>query len=151
MKPKKGQDGKLAESLSQRVGQLRERLNMTVLDLAKHCRFSIEKIERIESGMDVWLSVTDRTILARALRVLPAVLQEVEADPSQIIDSLKEENRTAHDLEGMAAKILAGKKNIECPDCAATLKSSIEDAFDFEGNLVRLAHAYCPVCPFVLR
>src|SRR5262249_19088297 len=69
---------KLADTLAQRVGQLREFRNMTVRDLAKASRFDVRRLEEIESGMETWFSSTERQLLAKALSVEPALLLEVE-------------------------------------------------------------------------
>lgn len=137
----------LAETLSRRVSQLRIMKNLTVLDLAKACRFSIERIEGIESGLEIWLSVTDRTILARALGVLPAVLKEVECNPAD----LTERRLPGCDLDELAGRVLKGEKDLSCPNCGTKLKCSIERALDFEGLPTSFARAYCPSCPFALR
>ena len=50
---------KLAETLSQRVAQLRELRNMTVRDLARASRFGLKRVEDIESGMETWFSATE--------------------------------------------------------------------------------------------
>lgn len=122
---------------------------MTIVDLAKATRFSITRIEAIESGQEVWLSVTDRSVLARGLGVQPEVLKEVEFCPSDLRQSSFE--IPVNDYDELAERILAGELNIECPKCGKLLKTAIENALDFEGQATQYARAYCPVCPFALR
>ena len=69
----------LAPTLAQRIAQLRDLRNMTQMDVARRTRFSLQRIEDIESGIETWLSATDRQLLAKALCVEPVLLQEVEA------------------------------------------------------------------------
>lgn len=136
----------LADTLSRRVSQLRIMRNMTVFDLAKACRFPLERIEGIESGLEIWLSVTDRTILARALGVLPALLKEVECNPEDFA-----EMQSSSNLDELAERVLQGETGLSCPNCGTVLKTSVERALDFEGNPTSFARAYCPSCPFALR
>ncbi|MBX9568437.1 MAG: helix-turn-helix domain-containing protein [Candidatus Obscuribacterales bacterium] len=139
-------------SLSSRVALLRELRNLTVLDLAKRSRFPIKRIESIESGEETWLSVTDRQVLARALGVEPAVLKEVENSPADYPGVFeKQEGPQKVDTDSMAEEILNGYTNIACPRCSTTLKTSVEFAYDIEGNPTKFARAYCPQCPFALR
>jgi len=148
MKKPKPSGINLEETLSRRVRQLRENRNMTVLDLAKNCRFTTKRIDDIESGIEIWLSFADRSILARALGVAPAILKEVEACPSDIES---ESQASLIDLEALADSVLKGEKNLTCPKCGAVLKTSIENALDFDGHPTQFARAYCPVCPFAIR
>lgn len=137
----------LAPTLARRVLQLREFRNLTVVDLARLCRFTPERIEDIESGLETWFSATDRQILAKALSVEPAMLQEVEqrAVKKEDADNLESLMR---ELE---AAILGGARDLACPRCSYTLKCSVQDGYDLEGMPMQLAKAFCTRCPFVLR
>src|SRR5947208_2102618 len=77
-------DHPLAPTLARRIVQVREFRNMTVLDLALLANFSIKRVEELESGLETWLSSTDRQRLAKALSVEPSVLKEVEQRYSEI-------------------------------------------------------------------
>lgn len=141
-------DVQLADSLAQRVHQLRELRNMTIKDLAKSTRFGIKRIEEIETGMETWFSVTDRQLLAKALVVEPALLEEVEARVSEpeinyrpVPEAIKRD---------LAAAILEGAERLRCPVCGENLKCSIQHAFDIEDKPVDLARAHCLRCPFIL-
>lgn len=152
MKPPKRKITGVDETLSRRVSQLREKRNLTMLDLARNSKLPLKRIEAIESGQEIWLSVTDRTKLSRALGVPASVLQEVEVCPSEMDEFEQMQKQEMLDsLDELADRILAGEVNIACPKCSATMKTAIENALDFEGNPVRYARAYCPVCPFSLR
>lgn len=137
----------LAPTLAQRVFQIRQMRNLTVLDLAKMSRFGVTRIEDIESGVENWLSASDRQLLARALNVEPLILQEVEA--KRLENASEEEKlRTQEDL---AEKILKGMKEQTCPNCGGSLKCSIEHGLDLDGRVQEFAKAFCLKCPFVLR
>lgn len=148
MNPPKRQSPPLEKTLARRVSQLRDLKNLTVLDLSRVTRMSVKRIEAIESGQEIWLSIRDRTVLARALGVQPAILQEVEACPSEMSPARMQ---SVAAVDEIAERILAGEVQIPCPQCQTNLKVSVEDALDFEGRPTQFARGYCPVCPFSLR
>ena len=145
---------KLAPTLATRVFQLREFRNLTVKDLAKLARFTPERVSDIEAGLETWLSVTDRQMLAKALTIDPLRLQEVEtrAAPGESLVSAQEaEARAQYTAQKLSEAILNGARDIECPDCRSTLKCSVQEGFDLDGNPIQFAKAFCLKCPFVLR
>ncbi|PZM81096.1 MAG: hypothetical protein DKT66_17865 [Candidatus Melainabacteria bacterium] len=137
----------LAPTLAQRVFQIREMRNLTVKDLAKLSRFSVSRIEDIESGVETWLSASDRQLLARALNVEPVLLLEVEA---RRLGSASEEEKLKVQTE-LAEKILTGLREASCPNCGGSLKCSVEHGLDLDGKVQEYAKAFCLKCPFVLR
>jgi transcriptional regulator with XRE-family HTH domain len=139
------QDLVLAPTLARRVQQLRDFRNLTTKDLGKLSRFGTRRIEDIESGLETWLSVTERQLLAKALNVEPYVIQESESKPPA--DDAAVEN--AHDR--LVQAILRGARGLECPRCGGTLTCSVQEALDIEGGPTRFAKAYCLKCPYVLR
>ncbi len=144
-------DMKLASTLAQRVNQLREFRNMTVRDLARLARFKMQRVEDIEGGLETWLSSSDRQLLAKALNIEPALLQEVESRilaGHQVRDSHLLNQATS---EQIANAIINGARELECPDCGSTLRCSVQEGTDIEGHPVRMAKAFCMKCPFILR
>ena len=137
----------LAPSLAQRVFQIREMRNLTVKDLARHSRFSISRIEDIESGVETWLSASDRQLLARALSIEQLLLLEVEG---KRLDIASDAEKVKIQVE-LAEKILKGLKEQSCPNCGSSLKCSIEHGLDLDGRVEDYAKAFCIKCPFVLR
>lgn len=138
-------DLRLGKTLASRVLQLREVRNMTVRDLAKLSRLGQQRIEGIEAGIETWLSVSDRQLLAQALAVNPSVLQDGEMRPPSKEKDLGDANAR------LLQAILDGARDLECPSCGGTLKCSIQEALDIEGQPTRFAKAYCLKCPFILR
>lgn len=118
---------------------------MTTKDLAKSCRLSLERVEELESGLETWLSVTDRQVIAKALTIDPSLLQEVELRPPG-----DEENIEAV-TQQLIHSILSGNRELECPKCGASLHCRVVDALDIEEKPVRFAKAFCTSCPFVLK
>lgn len=141
---------KLAPTLARRVNQLREARDLTVKQLAKLAQFEPRRVEDIESGLETWLSATDRQMLAQALRVDARLLQEVETRicADSVPESLASSNSVVLELTD---KILKGERDLACPDCGSALKASVQEGFDIEGAPLRLAKAFCAKCPFVLR
>ena len=140
---------KLADTLAQRVAQLREFRNMTVRDLAKASRFDVRRLEEIESGMETWFSSTERQLLAKALSVEPVLLQEVER---RCKPEASEENEfLSGDLLRLNKAVLNGARDLECPHCGGNLKCSIQEGFDIDEQPIQFAKAFCLKCPFVLR
>jgi transcriptional regulator with XRE-family HTH domain len=140
----------LAPTLARRLLQLREFRNMTVLDLAKLSRLGTDRIDDIEQGLETWLSTTDRQVLARALVVDPRLLQEVEKRAVIETDYRNEESILLSQKQLIEA-ILNGARDLECPNCGGTLKCSIQDALDIEGQPIAFPKAFCVKCPFILR
>lgn len=140
---------KLANSLAQRVAQLREFRNMTLRDLAKASRFDIKRLEEIESGMETWFSSTERQLLAKALAVEPALLQEVERRSKP--DAGEENELGSTEMPRLNKAILNGARDLECPNCGGILKCSIQEGFDLDGQPIQFAKAFCLKCPFILR
>ncbi len=126
--------------------QLRDFRNLTVKDLAKLSRFPIARIEDIESGLESWLSASDRQLLAKALCVEPAILLEVETRTG--LGDNQEKQALAQYL---SRAILEGARDLQCPNCGHTLRCSIQAGFDLEGKPIRFPKAFCTKCPFVLR
>jgi transcriptional regulator with XRE-family HTH domain len=140
----------LASTLAARVYQLRELRNMTVRDLARSTRFGIRRIEDIQSGLETWLSSTDRQILAKALVVEPVLIEEVEVRSrvSKESQPTAVPNPVSEDLHGA---IVQGARQLSCPLCGNKLNCSIQKGLDMDGFPVQLAKAHCTKCPFVLR
>jgi len=138
----------LAPTLARRLVELRERKNLTVKDLAQESRFTKERIEDLESGLETWLSSTDRQLLARALAVDPVIIQEVEARPR--LEPSDDPERYNAILADLSDSILKGVKESECPQCGNTLHCRVQVGLDIDGNQVHFAKAFCQKCPFVL-
>lgn len=136
----------LAPTLARRINQFREFRNLTVRDLARLTRFTMSRIEDIEGGLETWLSSTDRQLLAKALSVEPYLLQEVERKSNLEPDAAQRRNSLM-----ISDAIQNGVRNLECPNCGGTLKCSMVEALDIEGNPISYPKAFCMKCPFVLK
>ncbi|CAN5490242.1 hypothetical protein BH11CYA1_BH11CYA1_23160 [soil metagenome] len=139
----------LPKSLARRIAELRERKNLTVRDLAQDSRFTKERIEDIESGLETWLSSTDRQLLARALAVDPYIIQEAETRPR--LEESDDPVAYAAILADLSDSILKGVKEHECPQCGNTLRCRVQEGLDIEELPVFIAKAFCQKCPFILK
>jgi transcriptional regulator with XRE-family HTH domain len=139
----------LGSTLARRVFRLREIRNITQKELSKRSRFTIERIQDIESGVETWLSSSDRQLLARALVVDPYILQEVET--RSLIDPLSEGNKLELIHADIADSILTGMRELECPICGDILRCRLQEGLDMQGQVIYLPKAFCQKCPFVLK
>lgn len=129
------------KTLAQFIQQKRKETDLTVKELAYLANLPLETIEDIESGKDLFLSVTVRQSLAKILRCEPDEIKKYEKDFSsynvsqEIIDSLKE-------------LILNGAGGLKCPKCGAPLITRIAKLYDLEDNLMLHPKAHCSKCSF---
>lgn len=138
-------DFKFESTLAGRLRQIREFRTMSTQEVAKLCRFKLQRVEELEGGMENWLSAADRQLIAKALSVEPSLLKEVE------LRSGIDDDRNGAMEKNLARAILAGQKDLPCPYCGGKLISSVEDAFDIEDRPFRFAKAFCENCTFLLR
>lgn len=136
----------LATTLASRLQQIREYRNMTRLDVSHASRFSNQRVDDLESGLETWLSATDRQILAKCLGVEPGILQEVEYRPNLP----QNEGRRKEVVDQLVEAILNGADEMECPDCGHILKCSIQSGFDLDDREIFFPKAFCLKCPFIL-
>lgn len=129
------------KTLAQFIQKKRDDLGMSTKGLAMRANLDLNVVEDIEAGKDLFLSVTVRQSLAKALKCLPEEIKALEKDfnpattSEEIIESLKE-------------LILNGAVGLKCPVCGATLVTKIERMYDLEDNLVLHPKAHCSKCVF---
>lgn len=132
------------KTLARFIQQKRKDLDLTTRSLAMIANIPVETIEDIESGKDLFLSVTVRQSLAKVLRCEPDEIKKLEKDFSsytvspEIIESLKE-------------LILNGAGGLKCPQCGAPLSTRIQKLYDLEDNLMLHPKAHCTKCSFQIH
>lgn len=131
-------------TLAKFVSESRNELGLSVKGLSISANIPLSEIEEIEEGKVLFLSVTTRQALAKALKCEAAEIKALEKDISsniispEIIESLKE-------------LILNGAGGLKCPKCGADLITKVEKMYDLEDNLVLHPKAHCSKCPFILH
>ena len=129
------------KTLAQFIQQKRDTLGLSTKGLAMHSNVPLEIIEELESGKDLFMSVTVRQALAKVLRCTPEEIKSLEKDfttdfvSPQIIESIKE-------------LILNGAGGLKCPKCGAPLITRIAKLYDLEDNLMLHPKAHCSKCAF---
>lgn len=131
-------------SLAEFIQHNREKAGLSITGLANKTSIKLEILEDIESGKELFLSVTQRQQLARVLKVSPKELKEYERSfefqeiPDDVIDNLK-------------TQILNHKTNLRCPMCGEPLVTRIARMYDLEDNLVLQPKAHCVKCVFQIK
>ena len=132
------------QTLAQFIQKKREDIGFSPKGLAMATNLPIETIEDIESGKDLFLSVTVRQNLAKVLRCAPEEIKKLEKDfnnhivSDSVIESLKE-------------LILNEAGGLKCPVCGAPLITRIQKLYDLEDNLMLHPKAHCTKCAFQIK
>lgn len=132
------------QTLAQFIQKHRDNLGLSPKGLAIMANLPLEQIEDIESGKDLFLSVTVRQNLAKVLKCSPDEIKKLEKDfnnnivSEQIIESLKE-------------LILNEAGGLKCPLCGAPLVTRIQKLYDLEDNLMLHPKAHCTKCAFQIH
>lgn len=132
------------KTLAQFVQQQREKLGITAGALAKKCHLSLDLVEKIEAGEELFLPTTVRQSLAKGLKCSLDEIKELEKDfetklvSDEFVSVLKE-------------RILNGDQNMICPKCGAVLITRIAQMYDLEDNLMLHPKARCSKCVFQIK
>ncbi|MCR5266267.1 MAG: helix-turn-helix domain-containing protein [Cyanobacteria bacterium RUI128] len=132
------------ETLATFVQRTRDNLGMSAKGLAKKSNIELSVIEDIESGKELFLPVTIRQKLAKALKCLPEELMALERGYRDIVVS-------DDVIMAIKQKILHHEKDIPCPRCGEPLVVQIVKMYDLEDNPVLQPKAHCSKCVFQLR
>lgn len=117
--------------------------------LAKESHFPVARLHDIETGMETWLSSSDRQLIALALKIDASLLQEVETRPR--LEESDDPDRFEAMLRDIRDSILGGVRELECPQCGNTLRCRVQEGLDIEAQPVYIAKAFCQKCPFILK
>lgn len=132
------------ETLAQFIQKKRDNLGLSAKGLAMLTNLPIETIEDIESGKDLFMSVTVRQNLAKVLKCSPEEIKKLEKDFTnqivsyEVVNSLKE-------------LILNEAGGLKCPVCGAPLVTRIQKLYDLEDNLMLHPKAHCTKCSFQIH
>ena len=132
------------KSLAEFIQKTRDDLGMSARGLAQKSSIDLTIIEDIEAGKDLFLPVTIRQKLAKALKCSPDEILVYERGYKDIVVSEDKILEIRH-------RILNHEKDIPCPKCGEPLVVRIAKMYDLEDNLVLQPKAHCSKCVFQLR
>jgi len=133
-----------SKSLSEYIRETREKAGFSVSGLAKRCALSVEQIEDIEAGKDLFLPATIRQKLAKGLKVNPSDIKEYERIMLVSYDKITQEY-----INSVKKAILDGEtENLRCPICSSKLNTKIVRLIDLENNIALHPKAQCSKCSF---
>lgn len=132
------------KSLAQFVQEQREKLGFTTGALAKRCHLTLDALEKIEAGEELFLSTTVRQNLAKGLKCSHEEIKEYEKD----FDNKLVNESIIADLKN---RILKGETSLTCPKCHAPLTTRIAKMYDLEDNLMLHPKARCTKCVFQIK
>ena len=138
---------KIYSSLAQFVVSKREEMGLSQEDLSEKSSLTLEQIQSIEQGLDLFLPSTIRQKLAKGLKVdnKEIKIYEVKTDFTLSKNSQMDSIREAILLNSQNPNFV-----IECPVCGEKLITRIAKLYDLEDNLILRPKARCSKCPFQL-
>ena len=131
-------------SLAEFIQSKREKAGYSTYGLADRTGIPIEVLEDIESGKELFLSVTQRQKLARVLKCSPSDIKKYEREYEFNVV----EDETIEDLK---SRILRRETNLRCPLCGEPLVTRIARMYDLEDNIVLQPKAHCVKCIFQIK
>ena len=135
-------------SLAQYVISKREEMGMSQIDLAEKSALSLQQVQSIEQGFELFLPTTIRQKLAKGLRVENKEIKQYET--KEDFDLAKKSIK-----DNIKEQILLNSANpnfsIDCPICGEKLITRIAKLYDLEDNLILHPKARCSKCPFQLN
>lgn len=135
------------KTLSEFVRETREKTGLSVQGLSKKSGLTIEQIEDIEAGKDLFLPATVRQKLAKGLKINPKDIKEYERILLVSYDSV-----TPQYIEDVKRTILNGDvENLRCPICGSKLNTKIVRMLDLENNIALHPKAQCSKCSFQIK
>lgn len=131
-------------SLAEFIQTKREKAGYSIYGLSEKANMPIEILEDIESGKELFLSVTQRQKLARALKCSASEIKKYERE--------YEFKMVSEDaIEELKSRILRRETNLKCPMCGEPLVTRIAKMYDLEDNLILQPKAHCVKCVFQIK
>lgn len=135
------------KSLAEFIRETREKTGFSVLGLSKKSGLTVEQIDDIESGKDLFLPATVRQKLAKGLKINPSDIKEYERILLVSYDSVTDKY-----INSVKKAILNGEtENLRCPICSAKLITKIVRLLDLENNIALHPKAQCSRCSFQIK
>lgn len=131
-------------SLAEFIQEKREKVGYSIYGLADRAAIPLEILEDIESGRELFLPVTIRQKLARALKCSPTEIKKYEREYEfEMVSDDK--------IDEIKIKILNRETNLKCPLCGEPLITRVARMFDLEDNPVLQPKAHCVKCVFQIK
>lgn len=135
------------KSLSEFVTTAREKIGLSAVGLAKKSGLTLEQIEDIEAGKDLFLPATVRQKLAKGLKLNPADIKKYER-----IMLVSYDNVTDRFIEDTKSAIIQGvTENLKCPICGSKLITRVVKLIDLENKIALHPKAQCSKCSFQIK
>ena len=135
------------KSLSEYVRETREKAGFSVQGLSKKSGLTVEQIEDIEAGKDLFLPATVRQKLAKGLKVTPSDIKEYERILLVSYDAVTDKY-----INSVKRAILDGEtENLRCPICSSKLVTRVVRLLDLENNVALHPKAQCSKCSFQIK
>ena len=131
-------------SLAEFIQTKREKAGYSIYGLADRASIDVNILEDIESGRELFLPVTIRQKLARALKCSPNEIKKYEREYE--FETVSDEK-----IEEIKQKILHRETNLRCPLCNEPLVTRIARMYDIEDNLILQPKAHCVKCIFQIK
>lgn len=145
----------LPETLAQRILFLREAQDMTQRQLAAKAIVPLNLIEDLESGLELFLAPSIRLKIARALRVKPDVIEDVEKKINPLQPHVEEDQATQSEEQMIwRSKALLKEiqmnpnKDYKCPYCESPLLIRQFERRDLDDTVLTAYKIQCSQCLF---
>ena len=135
------------KSLSEFICSTREKAGLSIIGLAKKSGLTVEQIEDIEAGKDLFLPATIRQKLAKGLKLNPTDIKKYERILLDAFDGV-----TDRFIEDTKKAILMGMtENLRCPICSSKLNTRVVKLIDLEERIALHPKAQCSKCSFQIK
>ena len=135
------------KSLSEFICTTREKAGLSTIGLAKKSGLTVEQIEDIEAGKDLFLPATIRQKLAKGLKLNPNDIKKYERILLDAFDGV-----TDRFIEDTKKAILMGMtENLRCPICSSKLNTRVVKLIDLEEKIALHPKAQCSKCSFQIK
>lgn len=135
------------KSLSEFICSEREKAGLSIIGLAKKTGLTVEQLEDIEAGKDLFLPATIRQKLAKGFKLNPSDIKKYERILLDAFDSV-----TDRFIEDTKKAILMGMtENLRCPICSSKLHTRVVKLIDLEDKIALHPKAQCSKCSFQIK
>ncbi len=142
----------LPDTLALRIQHLRIQRQLTPAQLAQKSLLTLEFVEEVEAGIQLFLTPIERQRLARILKVSSKTLLAVEKLPAPLKnDEDTEASESSQSFELLLYRIMQKPDlQYDCPQCKSALVIKQFDRQDMNGDPITALKIHCTQCLFRL-